>query len=86
VGRYQIEPKVIATIVRERDCLMIQLTDQPQVEMFPESETVFFLKVVDATITFIKDDQGKVSDMVIHQGDRDTKAKRLEADSRGKAH
>jgi CubicO group peptidase (beta-lactamase class C family) len=86
VGRYEIEPKVIATIARERDRLLIQLSNQPQVEMFPESETVFFLKVVDATITFIKDDRGKVSGMVIHQGDRDTKAKRLEAESRKEAH
>ena len=81
VGRYELEPKVIATIARERDRLLLQLTDQPQVEMFPESETIFFLKVVDAMVTFIKDDQGKVSGMVIHQGYRNTKAKRLEAEA-----
>ncbi len=59
-GRYQLEPKVIATITREGDHLMIQLTGQPRLEMFPESETVFFLKVVDATITFVKDGKGAV--------------------------
>jgi CubicO group peptidase (beta-lactamase class C family) len=86
VGRYELEPSVIATIARERDRLLLQLTNQPLVEMFPESETVFFLKVVDATVTFIKDGQGKVSSMIIHQGDRNTRAKRLEAEPRSKAH
>ena len=52
---------------------MTQLTDQPKFEVFPESETVFFLKVVDATITFVKDDKGKVTHLVIHQGGRDTR-------------
>ena len=86
VGRYELEPKVIATITREGDRLMIQVTDQPKVEMFPESETDFFLKVVDATLTFVKDDKGKVTHLVIHQGGRDIKAKRLEAESASKAH
>ena len=33
---------------------------------------------MDATITFVKDDKGNVTHIVIHQGGRDTKAKRLE--------
>jgi CubicO group peptidase (beta-lactamase class C family) len=77
LGRYEIDPKVVATISREGDHLQIQVTDQPELEMFPESETSFFLKVVDATITFAKDDKGKVSHIVIHQGGHDIKAKRL---------
>jgi CubicO group peptidase (beta-lactamase class C family) len=77
-GRYQLGPKVIATIARQGDRLLIQVTDQPEFEMFPESETAFFLKVVDATIRFNKDGKGRVSELVIHQGGRDVKAKRLE--------
>jgi CubicO group peptidase (beta-lactamase class C family) len=83
VGRYELEPKVIATITREGDRLMIEVTGQSRVEMFPESDTVFFLKVVDATITFVKDDKGKVGHLVIDQGGRDAKAKRLEGTSPG---
>jgi hypothetical protein len=82
-GRYQIGPKVIATFTREGDQLMTQLTNQPKFEVFPESATVFFLKVVDATITFIKDDKGKVTHVVIHQGGRNIKAKRLEDETNG---
>jgi CubicO group peptidase (beta-lactamase class C family) len=82
LGRYQLEPKVIATMTREGDHLLIQLTDQPNVEMFPESETAFFLKVVDATIRFVKDDKGRVSEMVLLQGGREVKAKRIEEKTR----
>jgi CubicO group peptidase (beta-lactamase class C family) len=77
VGRYEIDPKVIAMISREGDRLQIEVTNQPKVEMFPESETEFFLKVVDATITFVKDEKGKVGHIVIHGGGGDVKAKRL---------
>jgi CubicO group peptidase (beta-lactamase class C family) len=84
-GRYEIEPKVIATISHEGERLMIEVTDQPKIEMFPESDTVYFLKVVDATITFVKDDKGKVGHLVIHQGGRDVKAKRLEGEPPSKA-
>ncbi len=83
-GRYELAPKVIATIVRERDHLMIEVTGQPRLEMFPESDTVFFLKVVNATITFVKDEKGKVGHLVIHQGGLDVKAKRLEGESASK--
>lgn len=85
VGKYQLEPKVMATVSRDRDRILLEVTDQPRIEMFPESETVFFLKVVDATITFEKDEKGRVNALVIHQGGRDVKAKRLEAESSDKA-
>jgi len=35
-------------------------TGQPKSEMFPESETTFFVKDADAQFTFVKDDQGRV--------------------------
>jgi CubicO group peptidase (beta-lactamase class C family) len=79
-GRYQIAPNTIATFTREGDRLMTQISNQPKIEVFPESETVFFLKVVDATITFFKDAKGKVTHIVIHQGGRDVKATRIEGE------
>jgi CubicO group peptidase (beta-lactamase class C family) len=85
VGRYQVEPKVITTFTREGDRLMLEVTNQPKFEVFPESETVFFLEVVDATVTFVKDDKGKVTHAMINQGGRDIKAKRLEGEAKGDA-
>jgi D-alanyl-D-alanine carboxypeptidase len=74
VGQYPLAPTFILTITREGDRLMTQATGQPKFEIFPESETTFFLKVVDAQITFVKDDRGTVTHLILHQGGRDQKA------------
>jgi len=75
-GRYELAPNFILTISKEGDRLMAQATGQPQFELFPESETKFFLKVIDAQVTFVKDDTGKVTHLILHQGG-DRQAKRI---------
>jgi hypothetical protein len=53
--------------------------DQPPVSIFPESETVFFAKVVDAQIEFpATSGQGKATQMTLHQFGRDIIAPRLD--------
>jgi hypothetical protein len=54
----------------------VQLTGQPRFPVFAESETRFFLKVVDAQIEFANDDKGAVTSVTLHQGGRDQKAAR----------
>lgn len=76
-GRYQIGPGVFVTFTHEGNRFLTQLTGQPQFEVFPESETKFFLKVVDATVTFAKDKSGKVTHVTINQGGHEIKAQRL---------
>ena len=79
VGRYQIGPDEILTITREGDRLMAQATGNGKSEIFPESETVFFLNpATDATVTFVKDNEGKVTHIVAHRAGSDITAKRLE--------
>ena len=68
VGQYELNPNFIITMTREGDRLMTQVTGQPKFELFPESETKFFLKVVDAQVTFVKDDKGAVTHLILHQG------------------
>jgi len=55
---------------------MTQATGQEKVEIFPSSETEFFLKVVDAQITFVRGPGATVDQLVLHQGGRDTPAKK----------
>jgi hypothetical protein len=45
--------------------------------LFPEGERDYFLKVVDAQITFETDEHGKATGLVLHQGG-DNHAKRIE--------
>ena len=56
--------------------LMMQFGPQPKAESFAESETSFFLKIVDAQIEFTKDASGAVTGLTLHQGPRDLKAER----------
>ena len=77
VGRYQIGPDFILAVTLENGQLMTQATGQNKLEVFAESETKFFLKAVDAQLTFGKDAEGKVTHVTLHQGGQDRKAPRI---------
>jgi CubicO group peptidase (beta-lactamase class C family) len=76
VGEYELAPGFILSVTREGDRLMTQATGQGKVEIFPSAETEFFLKVVDAQVTFVKGPSGTVDSIVLHQNGRDLPAKR----------
>lgn len=83
VGRYELAPKFVLTVTREADHLFTQATGQPKVEVFPEGKDEYFLKVVDAQITFVRDSQGRITELILHQGGEDHHAKRLEGTAPG---
>ncbi len=58
VGRYDYGAAVM-TISRKGDKLMTRISGQPEFELFPESEAKYFLKVVDAQVEFLFDEQGE---------------------------
>jgi CubicO group peptidase (beta-lactamase class C family) len=77
VGRYELAPNLVLTISKQGDRLMAQATGQGEIQLFPESETKYFLKVVDAKVTFVKDASGKVTHLILHQ-DGEHEAKKIE--------
>jgi len=62
---------------REGDKFFMQPTGQSKVEIFPESETDFFLTVADVQVTFVKDDKGGVNAAILRQSGRNVTAKRI---------
>lgn len=78
VGRYELAPGFVVAITREGDRLLSQATGQPSAEIFPESESAFFFKVVDAQITFEPGETGPAKGLVLHQAGRDVTGRRLE--------
>lgn len=74
VGTYELTPDVIFTVTTADNKLMVQITGQPQFEVYAESETQFFYKVVEAQLTFVKDGDGKVTSLILHQGGMDRTA------------
>lgn len=47
---------------------IVEATGQNKVEIFAESESKFFLTVVDAQLEFVKDETGKVTKVILYQG------------------
>jgi CubicO group peptidase (beta-lactamase class C family) len=75
-GTYEIAPGLDVRMTVENGRLMTQITGQPKFELFAESETSFFLKVVEAKVEFFTGAAGAVTHIVIRQGGRETKALR----------
>jgi len=57
-GTYELAPGFNLVITHEGTHLFGQATGQSKFELFPKSNTEFYLKVVDARITFAKNDTG----------------------------
>jgi CubicO group peptidase (beta-lactamase class C family) len=77
LGEYAITPNFVMTVTEEGGKLMVQATGQSKLPMFAESKTKFFLRVVDAQITFVRGKDGRVKELVLHQGGLDQRAKRV---------
>lgn len=78
VGRYELTADFAITVTREGDRLFAQPTGQPKLEVFPESETKFFLKVADAQLTFVVGAEGRAEALILHQGGRDQRAEKVD--------
>lgn len=65
-------------MTREGNALFGQATGQGKFQLFPETQTDFFLKVADAQVTFVKDAAGKVNEIVLHQGGANIPGKRIQ--------
>ncbi|MEQ5839121.1 M56 family metallopeptidase [Paraburkholderia acidicola] len=80
VGTYKDSyTSTLLTFRREGDHLMSQRTGQGWIGKYPMSDTKFFAKVVEATDTFVVDDQGQVTGLIHHQNGRDTTLPRIDA-------
>jgi CubicO group peptidase (beta-lactamase class C family) len=77
VGEFELTPGFVLTITVEGDRIFTQATGQNKVEIYAESETRFFLKVVDAQLDFVIDESGKCNKVILHQGGRDIEGKRV---------
>jgi serine-type D-Ala-D-Ala carboxypeptidase/endopeptidase len=77
VGNYQLFPEVMLEITLADSGLQVRPTGQSIADLFAESETEFFFKVVDAQITFVRDAQGTVTGLVLHQNGADLAARRI---------
>ena len=81
VGEYELSPGNVLTIAVDEGHLRAQRGRQPPVAFFPQSETAFFARVVDAQLEFSGTDaRGRATQVTLRQNGRDAVAKRLAED------
>ena len=80
VGRYDYQ-SAIMTVTVEEDGLFAQITGQPKNRIFPKAKDAFFWKDVDAEVTFLRDEKGKVNAGRHSQGGNTFKAARFPDDA-----
>ncbi|MDG2095382.1 MAG: serine hydrolase [Phycisphaerales bacterium] len=81
VGTYMMSSGAIFTITLENDQLSAELTGQPSFPIFATSDDEFFYKVVDAQLTFLRNDDGQVDRLVLHQNGQNLPAMKFEQTS-----
>ena len=92
VGQYEFAPDKLIPygrklkIWRQEDHLVGQVLDQPgkpgsggTLDIYPDSETNFFLEIADEQFIFMKNDKGEVTAVIVHHpaGLPDTEGKKL---------
>lgn len=77
VGEYEMAPGRILTVTFDKGYLWGQPTDQQQRQIFPESETKFFLKDLDVQLAFQKDATGNVTGLLMTQRGQDRELKKI---------
>jgi CubicO group peptidase (beta-lactamase class C family) len=77
VGRYELTPAFALDVTLKDGALIVQATGQSAFRLWPETEVDFFIKEVDAQVTFVRDAQGAVTALVLHQGGQDQRAAKV---------
>jgi CubicO group peptidase (beta-lactamase class C family) len=77
IGEYDFGQNRIITISKEDGKLFAQRAGAPPNEMFPESETRFFLKVADVGFGFVKDGAGKVTGLILYANGQEMKGNKV---------
>lgn len=76
VGEYVLAPTFVIAVRRDGDALWAQATGQPPFRLWAESPTRFFLREVDAQISFEAEGTGPAPALVLHQNGANQRAPR----------
>ncbi len=78
VGKYELVPGFVLTVSVEDEKLMVGATGQPTHQVFARSDSEWFYKVVEATLTFQVDKDGNCRSVELFQNGVRQKAKRID--------
>lgn len=79
VGSYEFSPEFKISVFKDADGkFMSQATGQDKVEIYPETDKSFFLKVVDAQLIFESNSKGRIEKLTLIQNGRKMSGKRVD--------
>ena len=76
-GEYEFMPTFTIKVFLEGTRIKAQATNQPSFEIFAEKKDLFFVKLVEAKLEFIRNEKGDVVELILHQNGMSPKAKKV---------
>jgi CubicO group peptidase (beta-lactamase class C family) len=77
-GQFELQPGFIFTVTDNDGKLFVQASGQPQLQLFAESEWKYFAKEVNASIEFVKGENGNAASLVLIQNGQQMPGKRIQ--------
>jgi CubicO group peptidase (beta-lactamase class C family) len=77
-GDYELQPGFVISISRDGTRLLAQATGQPQLELFAQTQTRFFLREVAAQIEFHLESSGPAVALTLFQNGQEVRGARME--------
>ncbi|WP_420470598.1 serine hydrolase [Brevundimonas sp. FT23042] len=75
-GIYDLSPDFAITVTERDGRLIAQAERQPPFELFADGPDSFFLRAIDARVTFSRDASGAVDGLTLHQNGREAPARK----------
>jgi beta-lactamase regulating signal transducer with metallopeptidase domain len=78
-GHYKLSDSAVMTVTRTGTQLSAKITGQPAVEIYPDTSTHFFYRVVKADVDFVADGLAPATAMTLHQNGSSITMPRIDA-------
>jgi CubicO group peptidase (beta-lactamase class C family) len=77
VGTYQLKADLPVEITMEEDKLFCQAKGQAKFQLHPESPNTFFPREFEAKFVFVRDENGKVTELILYQSGHEVHAPKI---------
>ena len=73
-GTYELQPGLSLTVTKRNNTLFLQVPDQQPIELLRGNDTTYLLAGMDDTLTFVRNEAGKVVSLIFQQGTTEERA------------
>lgn len=80
-GSYRMEDGSLMSVTVQENKLYLQLIGQPEVELLAEADDFFFTTIVQAQVTFQRDDKTVVTSLTLHQNGHELAVPRVDKEA-----